>query len=408
MPAVTRWLRETFAALGVRHFRVLWIGTVLSFLAFFMSTVVQSVVAFELTGNNAAVGFVVFGQGLAMFALGPLGGASADRWPKRRTIASCQLVTTSVFFTLAALMATDRIHVVFLAAGSFLMGAMFAFLGPTRQAFVIELVGDRLRGNAIALSQVANNLSRALGPAVAGLLLAWPLFGATGAYLTMGALYTLSVLAILQLPSSPRRANAGDTHVLQDVVAGLRYVRSQPRVRTLMAIFMGVVMLGMPHVTLMPGLMENQLGRPAEAISLLFGVSAAAAFLTSVGVARLADSDRAIPVFVVMGLGFGLSLVGLAWVPSFGAAVGAMVAVGVTSGGFQTLSGAVVIRETEPGFVGRVMSLTLMAFGAFGLVALPVGVLGDRIGERATLSLLGGLVCAVVLVLRGVLARHRG
>ena len=60
-------------------------------LAFFMSTVVQSVVAFDLVGNNTAVGSVVFAQGIAMFVLGPLGGAVADRWPKRRLVAGTQV-----------------------------------------------------------------------------------------------------------------------------------------------------------------------------------------------------------------------------------------------------------------------------------------------------------------------------
>ena len=364
-------------------------------------------VAVRLTGSNTAVGLVVFGQGLAMFVLGPLGGGFADRWPKRRTIAICQLVTTTVFFVLAALVASDSIRVAYLAAGSFVMGATFAFLGPTRQAFVVELVPGALRGNGIALSQVGNNLSRALGPALAGVLLAWTVMGATGAYLVMGGLYTLSVLTILQLPSSARRSDLGETHVLQDVAAGFRYVRDHPRLRTLVLIFMGVVMLGMPHVTLMPGLVENELGRSADSISLLFGSSAAAAFLTSVLVARKADSAAAVPIFVAMGFGFGVSLLVLAWVPSFGAAIVAMLLVGVTTGGFQTLSGAVVIHETEPAFAGRVMSLTMMAFGGFGLVGLPVGLLGDVLGERMTLSLLGVAVCTVVLVLRLVLARAR-
>jgi MFS family permease len=129
--------------------------------------------------------------------------------------------------------------------------------------------------------------------------------------------------------------------------------------------------------------------------------------LTSVLVARKADSSSAVPIFVLMGFGFGVSLLVLAWVPNFPAAVAAMLLLGVTTGGFQTLSGAVVIRETEPVFVGRVMSLTMMAFGGFGLMALPVGLLGDQIGERATLTVLGVLVVAVVLSLRLVLVRHR-
>lgn len=399
------WLQQTFAALAERDFRVLWLGTFLAFMAFFMSTVVQSVVAFGLTGNNSAVGFVVFGQGLAMFSLGPLGGALADRLPKRRVIASCQLVTTTVFLALAFLMATHRIQVAFLAAGSFVMGATFAFLGPTRQAFVVELVQPSRRGNAIALSQVANNASRALGPAIAGVLLAWSVTGATGAYLTMGGLYSLAVVTVLQLPSSPVRANAHETRVLQDVAAGLRYVHQHRRLRVLVMLFMGVVMLGMPHITLLPGLVENQLGHPAESISLLFGLSALAALASSLWVARLADSPAAVSIFVAMGVGFGLSLLVLAWVPTFEAAIAAMLLIGATTGAFQTLSGAVVIRETEPFYAGRVMSLVMMAFGGFGLMGLPVGLLGDVLGERVTLSLLGVAVCGVVVVLRLALAR---
>ena len=399
------WLGDTFAALSVRHFRVLWLGTLFAFVAFFMSTVVQSVVAFSLTGSNSAVGFVVFAQGVAMFGLGPLGGALADRWPKRRVIATCQLVTTSVFFALAALMASGEIHVVFLALGSFLMGAMFAFLGPTRQAFVVELVPASQRGNAVALSQVANNASRALGPAVAGLMLAWSLSGATGAYLAMGSLYALSVLTMLQLPSSKGRANFADTHVLEDVAAGLRYVRGHRRLRALVLLFMLVVALGFPHVTLLPGLAENQLGQPAESISLLFGLSALAALASSLVVARRADSSSAVRLFVISGFGFGLSLFALALAPGFATAIAAMLLVGATSGAFQTLSGAVVIRETEPIYAGRVMSLTMMAFGGFGLVGLPVGMLGDAIGERGALAVIAGAVCAVVLVLRLALSR---
>lgn len=401
------WFRDTFAALAVGHFRVLWLGTLLAFLAFFMSTVVQSVVAFELTGSNSAVGFVVFAQGLAMFVLGPLGGALADRLPKRRVIASCQLVTTTVFFILAALMATDMIQVVFLAAGSMLMGATFAFLGPTRQAFVVELVPDDKRGNAVALSGVANNASRAAGPAVAGVLLAWSVTGATGAYLMMGVLYALSVLTILLLPHSPPRANVAETHVLEDIKIGLRYVWDHRRLRVLVLLFMSVITLGFPHVTLLPGLMANELGRPPESISALFSFSALAALVTSLLVTRKADSPVALTIFWLSGLGFGVSLFVLAAAPSFEVAILAMVILGASSGSFQALGTAVVMRTAEPAFAGRVMALTMMAFGGFGLVGLPVGMLGDAFGERATLAGMSVVVCGVVLVLRVQLARTR-
>ena len=164
------WMESTFAAFRVRPFRILWFGTLLSFVAFFMSTVVQSVVAFELAGTNQAVGIVVFAQGVAMATLGPLGGAFADRWPKRRVIAMGQLVAASVFASIAALLAANAINLALLAGGSLVMGATFAFLGPARQALVVELVPEERRGNAMAISNVANTASRVIGPAVAGAL----------------------------------------------------------------------------------------------------------------------------------------------------------------------------------------------------------------------------------------------
>ena len=71
----------SFAALAIAHYRTLFFGTLGSFSAFFMSTALQGIVAFELTGTNSAVGSAVFGQGLGMLLFGPIGGAYADRLP---------------------------------------------------------------------------------------------------------------------------------------------------------------------------------------------------------------------------------------------------------------------------------------------------------------------------------------
>ncbi len=149
---------------------MLWLGTLTSF---FMATVVNSVVAFELAGSNRAVGTVIFAQGLSMFAFGPVGGALADRWPKRRVVAIGQTATGVVFAALGALLVAQSIAIAHLAIGSFAIGMCFAFIGPARQALVGEIVPPERRGNATALALVANNASRIGGPAVAGGLLAW-------------------------------------------------------------------------------------------------------------------------------------------------------------------------------------------------------------------------------------------
>jgi predicted MFS family arabinose efflux permease len=166
-----------------------------------------------------------------------------------------------------------------------------------------------------------------------------------------------------------------------------------------------VITLGFPHVTLLPGLVENELGRSAESISLLFSLSALAALTTSLLVTHQADRPSGLAIFGLAGLGFGASLLLLAASPTFGAAIVAMLLLGATSGAFQALGTAVVMRAAERAYAGRVMALTMMSFGGFGLVALPVGLLGDAIGERATLAGMGVVVCAVALSLRIALVR---
>src|SRR5262245_62659871 len=120
-----------------------------------MSTVVNSVVAFDLTGSNRAVGTVIFGQGIAMFLLSPFGGALADRWPKRRVVAVGQSVAGTSFAVLALLWAAGWLAIVHLAICAFILGMCFAFIGPARQALVGELVPPDQRGNATALALVA-------------------------------------------------------------------------------------------------------------------------------------------------------------------------------------------------------------------------------------------------------------
>ena len=407
VPRVLGWLKVTFAALEVRDFRVLWLGGLASFVAFFMAMIVQSVVAFDLAGNNKAVGLVVFGQGFAMAALGPIGGAFADRWPKRRVIATSQGVSAAIFATLAWLIATDNIDIVRLAVGSTLIGGTLAFLGPARQGLVVDVVSLERRGNAMAISNVANTGARVVGPAVAGLLLAAEWSGPVGAYLTMSLLYTLSALSLLWLPKSVVRAGARSRPILADIADGVRYIAHHRRLLLLMTFFVTVILSGFPHVTVLPGLIENVFGRPATEVSQLFVASAVGALTASVTVARFGDSPRAHVVYTSLGCLFGVSLVGVALAPSFGWVMVAMFGVGAGSGGFQSLNGAVIARQTEAAYIGRVMSLVILAFAGFGLMALPYGVLADWIGERQTLLVMGTAVLSLCALLGSALARER-
>jgi MFS family permease len=393
---------RTFAALAVPSFRVMWLGTWASYIPFFMSNVVNGVVAFQLAHVNRAVGTVVFAQGVAMAALAPLGGAGADRWPKRRVLALTQLAAAVVFGSFALLLATDRLSIAALAAGSFVLGVSVSFLGPARQALAAELVGPDLRGNAVALNQVPLTGSQVLGPAIAAVLLASP-WGATGAYALMSALYVAAALALLPLPPSLARVGASETHVLADLRDGLRYVATHRRLRLLVTFFVSVIMTGFSYISVLPGLVEHVFAREAEAVPPFFFTSALGGLAVTLATARLADSQRALPLFLSMPFLFALGLVALSAAPSYAAGVATMFVVGF--GGFQTLNAAVIVRATEPHYLGRVFSLTMLAFAGVSLMSLPVSVLADAVGERATLAALAATVLAIALAVVFALRR---
>jgi MFS family permease len=397
------WLRRTFTALDSRPFRTLWASSAFSLVAFFMSSAAQAIVAFDLTGNNSSVGLVVFGQGLAQLFLSPFGGALADRVSKKPLIVSFQAIIMCTFATIAVLIWTDVIAVWHLVAASFVTGLSFSFMGPARQAYVVNIVPEDRRGNAVALNQVAVNASRVLGPAVAAGLIAWNISGAAGAYLTMAAFYFVTIVAMLTLPPAP--GSGARNSVVGDIASGFRYVAGHQRLRTLIPFFILLIMVGLPYVILVPGFVKTDLGKGEGGIGLLLAAQAAGGLVASLVVASLADSPSALRIYSGAGILFGVSLVLTAASPTLLAASGAMFVAGVGSGAFQTLNSAVVIRESDPRFFGRVMSLTMTAFAGYALMGLPIGLLADAIGERATLTCMGLVIISVVIVFTLLLSR---
>ncbi|HXH22733.1 MAG TPA: MFS transporter [Dehalococcoidia bacterium] len=393
----SNWVRSTFESLGIRAYRVLWIGTVFSFIGFMMSMTAQNLVAFDLTGNNRAVGLVAFGQGVAMLALTPFGGAIADRVSKRFLLLVCQGTIGLVMVGTGALIAGDAITVFWLAAGSFVIGVMFSFLGPTRTAYIGEIVDEERRGNALALTQVGMNATRVFGPFVAGGLMAWGAVGSAGTYFIMGGLFALVVVTLAQLP--PSRGTRRHSSMLRDIRLGMAHVRENPRLLQVVVGFIAVTVVGFPYMVVMPGFTQDVLGTGKAGFGIMVGVSAIGGLAASLVVAGLADSSKAPALQLLASLLLGISLILTGLAPNFALALLTMVLAGAGGSAFQTLNNAVALKEAHADYFGRVMSLMMMAWSFNGLIGLPIGYLADEAGERTVLLAMGAGVCAIVALL---------
>jgi MFS family permease len=405
---LSNWFSTTFQALHNRDFRILWIGTSFSFLAFNMSWIVQSVVAFDIAGNNSAVGIVFTGMGVATLFVAPFGGVIADRVSKRRLLLVGQSIMSATFVAVGVLIITDQITILWLFLSTLLMGLVFSFIAPARQAWVGQILPRDEVTNGVALTQVAMSATRVIGPAIAAILLTLAVVGAGGTYLVMGAFLAIVVATLAQLPATRGTASKDRKPILDDLKSGFHHIVGRPRLRLLVFSFIGIAVTAYSYQVVFPGLLENELGIEAnKGLGPLYIVTAVAGLLATVLLAATASGSHAWRVMLISAVVLGVGVTASAFSPNYLTLAILMIPVGVGMGAFQMLNNALVMHESEPAFYGRVMSLTMIAWGLNSLAGLPFGILADRAGEREALVVMGVLATVVAVAAGAVFAPIR-
>ena len=336
-----------------------------------MAGTAQNIVAFDLTGDNRAVGIVMFGQGLALLLLNPFGGAIADRINKRLSLILTQAIIGSVALTIAILLQADLLTIPLLALGAFITGSMFSFLVPTRTSLLGDIVPRERIGNAMALVQVGGNFGRITGPFLAGLLLSWSLIGAAGTYFIIASVFIFVLVFMSRIPVSPPRSGEHGT-VLEDLRLGIRHVISRPRLLHGIVSHYFLTALGFCFFVLMPGFVKNELMLGTAEVGAMLGVAAIGGLLGSIIVASLADSKLATFVLRIAGLLAAGGLVGVGLAPTLAVATVFMFVAGGDVAAFQTLNNAMALHQAEPTYYGRVMGLLQVAWGFLMIVSLPI------------------------------------
>ncbi len=392
-------LGGTFSSLAIREYRSLWSGSVLATTAFMMSFMLVPSVAFEITGSNAAAGLAQMGSGIAMFAVSPIGGVIADRMRKKPIVLVGQAIPALVILGTGLLILNDSITVPLLTVATLIMGLGFAFMGPARQAWVGELVPRESLPNAVALQSIAQNVAQVAAPMFIAVLVGTRL-GIGGTYLFMASLFFIVLPLTSSLPNTPP-AEKELRPLRTELADGISYVLRDTRLRTLWLGFIGLVVCGFAFQTLLPGLLNEELGRPATDVGLIFLAFAVAGLLVSMPLAGLVNTRWAWPAMLTMGcvMAAGFLLVSVA--PSYLLLIVAGIPLGVGRSGFMLLDNALLMSNSNPSYYGRVMSLAMMGFGSQALLAPLWGLLADAIGVRETMTVVG-IAAAVVTALIGL------
>lgn len=397
----------TFASLHIPAYRRLWFAGVCSFGAVPMQGIARGYLAFELTESNGALGLTLLAMGVPMLLMTPIGGVAADRFAKRNVL----LVSTTLLWVSAvgvwAALATDRLEFWMLLASAFAQGSAFSLIAPARMAFSFELVGRERLGNAILLAQISMNGTRVIGPAVAGAFLGVAWLGAEAAYMAAIVLFTLSFILAAGLPAGAPTPGRPKQSPVTEMMIGLRYVRSEPAVMWPVAMGIIVVATAFPYVAFMPSLVDDIFGATPGWLGALSAVGAIGAVSASLLIAKKGSDrfdDRAVSLIAAA---FGGAVLVLGITPNIVLALFVVLFAGGANAGFQALNNSLVLLRSDDEYHGRVQSLLMLGFSAFGIFAAPLGALADVIGLRTTLVGMGVTTIVAVALLHRAIVRSR-
>lgn len=398
---VTGALRESFQPLELRNFRIYMGGQAVSLLGTWMQITAQSWVVWEISRSTAALGIVGMIGFAPLLLLGPLAGVLADRWDRRRILQVSQTMAMLQAFVLAALVQTGTValwHVYILAA---LLGAVAALDMPAQQAFIGDLAGITQIRKAVVLNTMVFQVSRMLGPVLAGAVIAT--FGTATAFWLNGVSF-LAVIGSLMVVRAHQVRRPASGSPWGEFLEGLRFVRRQPRMQDLLVLSVLITFFGISAFTVLPAVTTEALRGRAGVLGLLLGASGAGSLAGVLFVVPVAQQIRR------TGLVIGIAAVWSgAWLAlfSFSRSVPlsalAMFLNGAAFPVVLTTVNALIQVMAPPDMRGRLLTTLLMVtFGAQPLAALVVGYVAQLFSPTTAVGLNGGLMALGALVLLAV------
>jgi MFS family permease len=396
-PAGASWAK-TFAALRHRDFAIMMGGTLPAMLAMQMGMVATGYLAYELTGSATALGLMGLAWGVPMLCLSLVGGVVADRVPRRTILIATQAAIGIAACINAFLINAGLLQIWHLYAVALLQGTAFSFNMPARQALAADVVGREDMANAMALFNANMNLTRVIGPAVAGMLIAAPAIGVGGVFTLMAAAYVLVLIMFWQIQGGRRPAGQSRGSGVEQLKIGLAYIGSNRPLILLLTLGFLPMALGMPYQMLMPVFALGELRVGPEGLGLLNAAAGIGALLGSLVLASLGNYPHKARLQTYTGICFGVSLLGFAIAPSFGFALLILPVLGAASAAYMALNNTLVMEHTPREFYGRVMSVYMMTFSLMPLASVPYAALADEIGLRPTLAMAGALMAYIVAV----------
>lgn len=394
---------RTFSSLHNRNYRFYFAGQGLSLIGTWMQTVAQSWYVYVLTHSGLQVGLIVAVQALPILFFGPVGGIVGDRYGRYRMLFWTQSLAGVQAFVLATLALTGTLNLWALYPVAISLGLIKAIDNPTRQTFIVEMVGrDDLR-NAVTLNTISNNIARVVGPAIAGTLIA--AVGSGWCFFLNGVSFALVISGLAAIRKDELRPSPRMARMRGQISEGIRYVAHAPRVRNALMMMAVIGCLTYEFQTSLPLMAGDAFHGDSSTYGFLTAFMGAGAVVGGLAVAgRKRGGARALTMSALI---FGIVVLLATLAPTLLTEEMALIFVGAASVTFTSLTNSTLQLESEPEMRGRVMSLWSVAFQGTTPIGGPlVGFIGGSLGPRYGLGI--GAVAAIGAGLFGLIGLRRG
>jgi len=387
---------QTFASLRYRDYRLLWIGTLFSSSGQWIQQVSIGWLTYTLTGSPLLLGLVNGLRAVPLLLLGPVGRVAADRLDRKRLMLTTQLFLMTVTAIFATIIFTGHAHVWNIVVFSLLTGVAWAFNMPVRQSIVPNLVPRGALMNAMALNSAGFNLTRVVGPSLAGLLIA--AVGIAGNFYLQALAYVgvASMIWMMRIP--PRTTEPQEVSVRQHLAEGARFVWRHPTLRTQMALALVPVVVALPYISLMPVFAKDVLHVGPGGFGLLMAAPGLGAVLGTLTIASARDVRRKGLLLFGSLVALGASLVLFSQSRSFPLSLALLVVAGAFQMTYMTTNQTMVQLTTPDELRGRVMGIYMLNQGLLPFGSLLAGALANAWSAPLAVTLMGGSVCVLAAV----------
>ncbi len=385
-----------FRSLRHRDYRLLFIGTLFASSGLWLQQVTINYLAFALSGSSLVVGLANGARSVPLLAA-PIGGVMADRYDKKRLMLSTQVAQMVLTFLFAIVIISGYLQVWHIFVFSLLSGVAWALNMPVRQSVMPTTVPREDLMNAMALNSAGFNITRILGPALAGLMIAR--VGAGENFLVQSIGYLIVAYLVIQLALPGARNETRLTgSALQNLKEGAVYVWRNGTLRVQMMLALVPVVIALPYIAILPQFNVEVLDGSPSTFGLLMAAPGIGAVVATLVVASMKDDVRYGMLLLGSLFALGLSLIALSFASHLFVVLSMLVLVGGTQMVYMTASQTVVQLSIPDEYRGRVMGIYMLNQGMLPLGSVFAGTLADFYSASAALVIMGGLVALMSVI----------